>query len=129
MSGDTTGTNSLTTGVTGFHLNAIFALVIVILLILVLLFLASRLKIMMPRLVSNQTLSKRSLSVCDVLRLDPKRKLISVSVESKTGKRALAVLLIGGSQDVCVGWMDEAQGESTVFPGQALCAHDEHEGN
>ncbi|QHI96475.1 hypothetical protein GT348_08940 (plasmid) [Aristophania vespae] len=115
MSGnDTELSSSLLKGAMGFHMNAFLALVIVVGLIFVILFFLERLKHMIPRLLKNSPKQHSLLSVNDVIRLDQKRKLISVSVENKSGKKALAVLLVGGGADVCVGWLEEDRATENV---------------
>lgn len=114
MSGSVPGNSSVLSGMTSFHLNAFLALVIVVGLMVTVLFLAERLKKIMPRLLGKQAVSKGHISVDDVIHLDSKRKLVSISIKDQTGKKALAILMIGGSQDICVGWLNEPSSQDDI---------------
>lgn len=127
MSGDITRISVLTEGITGFRLNAFLALVIVVTLILVLLYLMNRLKDTIPQFLKNTPVAKKPLSICGVIRLDSKRKLVSVAIESRDGQKATAILLIGGSRDICVGWIDESPTQKIVHEGNGVVTKkDEH---
>lgn len=92
--------------VMGFHMNPLLALFLVVGLIFMAPWCLRRLKHRMPSLLNENGTKGRSLSVQDAIPLGAKRTLFSVAVRSVDGQQATAVILTGGAQDLCVGWME-----------------------
>lgn len=107
MTAEHEGSAGFLSSIMGFHMNALAALLVVVGLIVLCLFLAERLKRVAPRFLHKEPDTQRSLAVLDVIPLDPKRRLTSVSVRAPSGKKALAVIMTGGPSDLCLGWLEE----------------------
>lgn len=101
------GGDAMMQAITGFHVNPLLALFLVVGLIFVTPWCLRRLKHRMPSLLKEGDGQGRALNVQDAIPLGAKRTLFSVEVRGADGQQATAIILTGGPSDLCVGWMTE----------------------
>lgn len=67
-----------------------------------------RIKEKLPQFIKNNAALRKTMAIKEILPVDPKRKVVAVSVQDN-GKEKTMLLLTGGTNDLFIGWLDEKE--------------------
>lgn len=99
------------------YIFPVIALLVVLAMIFGSKFVAERVQNAISKRASSSGGKDKCLKILDTIALDQKRRVSAIEVKDPSGKKATVVVLTGGGEDVCLGWMpNECSGMEDLSP-------------